>query len=144
MTGWSGSEGWPDGESWEFAFVVPESDRLFMTGSSGSVAWVNFGFCSRGDIVHVSHSQQAFGFAAVDVYGFDKIAAVGRQLEGSVHFCAPRSFFFRYELTSAPMRGDFLIAVILGFLQLPSVSKNRKFVEIHRLSGQLPGFLRKS
>src|ERR1035441_1619099 len=62
------------------------------------------------------------------MHGFIKLLAILGQFERSAHLCALRTFFIRHKLASTPVRGNLLISVILGFLQLPPVGKENKLV----------------
>jgi hypothetical protein len=60
--------------------------------------------------------------------GFVKLPAVLGQFEGSAHLSTLRTLLVRHKLASIPVRSDFLIAVVLGFLQLSPVGVENKLV----------------
>src|SRR5258706_15185795 len=82
------------------------------------------------DVIHVSHVQRASILAPLDSNGFVGLLAVLGQFECSAHPAALRTLFVRYKLAAIPMRGDFLIIGIRGFLQLASIGIENELVKM--------------
>ena len=79
-----------------------------------------------GNVVHIGQIDSRAGFGGVDMDRFVKLLAILGQFKSSAHLCALRTFFIRHELVATPMRGDLLLGVVLGLLQLPAVGKQNE------------------
>src|SRR6266576_3394466 len=63
--------------------------------------------------------------AAFDAQVFAKLQTVWRKLEGAAHFPAARALFLRDQPVAVPFRGDLLVTIVFGFLQLAPVGHER-------------------
>src|SRR5256884_9372862 len=63
--------------------------------------------------------------AAFDAQVFAKLPTVWRKLEGAAHFPAARALFLRDQPVAVPFRGDLLVTIVFGFLQLAPVGHER-------------------
>src|SRR5258708_37752955 len=82
------------------------------------------------DAIHVAHVQRASILAPLNGDGFVDLLAVLGQFECPAHLATLRTLFVRYQLAAIPMRRDFLIIGICGFLQLASVGIENELVKM--------------